>query len=239
MKICLLGLGFVGSAVSKKLAQKHDLTVVASSKSPFKPEYFDLVINCAGVSKKYGVEKDFDAAWDHEKVIFDRILEMQNFNPMLKLLHISSICVTEDTNYGEIKRITERQATRFDYCILRLGGLVGDGLSKNVVFDWIQGKPIRTSVKSVYNFISIEEVANIIDYLVDNWRSEEIINVGASESIVIEDLFQLRNFPIQLFPGSELVVENYNFDVSELQKFYPMKTSKEYVEEYLTSLEKV
>jgi nucleoside-diphosphate-sugar epimerase len=234
MKICIFGKGFVGSAVCEKLKEIHDLHVFASSKDQFQLDYFDLVINCAGISKRYEVTENFLDSLKKEEEIISKIDCLQVLNPNMKIIHISSVCAGDKTPYGDLKlEIENRIDDLADYAILRPGALIGEGLRKNVVFDWIHGRSIRVSPYSIYNFISTEEVASIIEYLINNWKERITLNVGASESIKLQDVFKLRKSIIPFFMPGDLPCEVYNIDVSELQKMYPVKTSKEYLEEFL------
>lgn len=234
MKICVFGKGFVGSAICKKLLGKYNLSVFASSKDQFQLDYFDLVINCAGISKKYEVEENFLESLKKEEEIISKIDCLQVLNPNIKIIHISSVCAGDKTPYGDLKlEIENRIDDLADYIILRPGALIGEGLRKNAVFDWIHGRSIRVSPYSVYNFISTQEVANIIEYLINNWKERIVLNVGASESILLQDVFKLRKSNTPFFKPGDLPCEIYNIDVSELQKVYFVKTSKEYLEEFL------
>lgn len=241
MKICIVGQGFLGNTVVEKLQEKYELVVIASSKSIFPTadlKGIDVIINCAGESRRYVVEKDFVSAADLEKAVIKRLEKIQEINPEVKVIHISSICVGEDNNYGLLKCETELEI--IDYfeksCILRLGGLVGKGLLKNPIYDWLHGNLIRVSKESLYNFISTEEVANIIDFLIRNWELGEgkILNVAASEPAFLKELFAMKNIEPHFISGG-LLVEVFNPDVSELQEFYPVKTTKEYLKDYLCS----
>ncbi len=237
MNIWLIGSkGFVGSAVMRKLSCSHKVFGV-SSKDKFGCGSFentDFVVNCAGNSKRWLVESDPTEALWNEKKIMELITKIISESPKAKIIHISSVCAGDETPYGDLKLQMEDYIYDFDYwCVLRLVGLVGENLRKNVIFDWIHGRSIRVSPYSVYNFISTAEVAGVVEYLINNWKEGMILNVGASESILLQDIFKLRKGVTPFFMPGDLPCEVYNIDVSELQKFYSVKTSKEYLEEFL------
>jgi len=109
-----------------------------------------------------------------------------------------------------------------------------------VIYDLLNNRPLYTQLESIYNFITTEEVANIIDCIIDNWkidvggvdaRRAEWINVGASESISIAEIASLLNVTPEVRVDSK--IETYQIDVQTLQKFYPVKTSKEYIKQFL------
>jgi len=240
MKICVLGKGFVGSAICKKLEQKYDLTVFASSKEEFKPDHFDIVINCAGEARRYKVEEDFFGCLKKEDKVIEMIQVLGFLNPDIKVVHLSSICAENKTPYGELKLQIEISINQFpNNCILRLGGLIGEGLRKNVIFDWLNGKPIRVSKFSVYNFISTAEVANIVEYIINNFDrrfKNQIMNIAASQPIVIKDVFALRKNINVRFIEENVPCEIFNINTDKLQEFYSVKTSEEYIKEFLQNV---
>jgi len=241
MNICLLGFnGFVGRTVCQKLGDKHNITKVGSKTSVSENDVFDLVVNCAGNSSKRLVSENWGLTQEIENNIYAKLCHMK----MKGVIHISSIdAEREDTEYGVQKRAMERKVLELvkkNFYILRLGGLIGPGLSKNVIYDLLNNRPLYTQLESIYNFITTEEVANIIDCIIDNWkidvggvdaRRAEWINVGASESISIAEIASLLNVTPEVRVDSK--IETYQIDVQTLQKFYPVKTSKEYIKQFL------
>jgi len=234
MKICLLGNGFVGSAVAKRLETKYDLIVVGSAKDYFQVKYFDLIINCAGVSTKWKVEKDFRTGLNYDAAVFERIYKIRDINPIVKLIHISSICATEKSHYGRIKFYFEQCADEFDSCILRLGALVGNGLKKNVIFDIVQGNPLYAKPDSIYNCIGISAVSEIIEYLILHWKKRGVINVAAKDSISIEKVLKLANRVPNIVDTAK--TDMYQTNTDKLQMFYSNKSSKFYIIQYLKSM---
>jgi dTDP-4-dehydrorhamnose reductase len=243
MNICLLGPGFVGETVGLRLARNPDFYVTMVSSridwGSLAGLNYDVVVNCAGISRKFEVELDPVAAEIAEDSIHDRIRMINYYNPRVKVLHISSICAhpSDTSAYGDLKRTVENWMEIYsDPCILRLGGLVGPRLAKNVVFDWINQKPIRVSSDSLFNFISTQEVANIIEHILLNWKPNEVINVGARTSVRVSTIFKMRD--INPIYSDSLVKESNRVDTTRLREFYPVKPSLDYLEDYLKQWEK-
>jgi len=242
MNICLLGPGFVGRTVGLQLSQHPDFHVtLTSSRANQIDEGFDVIVNCAGASRRYLVEQDPKSALSAEYLSFKRILLAQDRRPQTKLLHISSICAQspEDSEYGKLKYEVEKWARTYpNICILRLGGLVGPGLQKNLIYDWTNQKPLRVTPKSFFNFITTQEVGRIVDQILQNWLPGETINVGASTSMRASTIVGLRKIKYSYLPEDLLVHENNRIDIARLQEFFTVKTTEHYLETYLRWWEK-
>jgi len=211
--------GFIGSTVFDILSKKYSMKETG---------HCDVLVNCAGFAITYIAQKNPELMRHVEDVTFERISK-HSFD---RLIHISSIYVeaNPDENYAVIKKEVEDRLfdTFDDVLVLRLGSVLGKGLKKNAVYDLVNERPLWVSADSVYNYISTEDVANIIIKLIEHPR-QGILRVGSSESISISDIAKL------LHKDPTYGNINYNdivMDVSELQKFYKVKTSREYVKEF-------
>lgn len=245
-KILLLGYeGFVGRAVYRQLLkdEQHDIFCVDIN-DDVPAETFDLVINCAGNAKKYLAEAEPLTTY---KIELDVFMKLMNVHAKA-IIHISSIeasCVPKvgsNFNYATQKYDQECRIKEFatDNClILRLGGLFGIGLSKNVVYDLLSNHSLRTQLESEYNLINIEEVALIINKIVDSWNVDskyginETINIAASKSISVAEIADILGVSPKVLPEAKL--ENYQIDTKDLQEFFPLKTSREYLQNYIGS----
>lgn len=231
MKILLLGhTGFVGQAIYRYLRKKNYTIEGLNRSSLYYPNRIcDIVINCAGNSKKYLVDKDYNAA----RWIEEGILENLQSIVTKRIIHISSIDAEEHSNYGSLKRFVEQAVRNIysDFCILRLGGLVGERLSKNVVYDLLNDIPLRLTLDSVFNFIHTSTVAEIVEHLIKNWKSQEIINVAANRSISVGEISKM----MKKIPSvrETAITEDYQIDTHKLQMFFETKDSKYYLTQYL------
>ena len=227
MKICILGhTGFVGSAVYKLLQTCKEHTVFGvNTQTQITETNFDVLVNCAGFAKKHIANKYPYVMSNTENSIFETI----NILKFKTLIHISSIDAGEFYMYGAIKRDMElRIVSRYEQAIiLRLGGLIGDGLKKNVIFDIVNNHRLFVTRDSIYNYIPTSEVANIILHII-NHPIKGVINIASSKSISVEAIAYLLKKDVDYGYKKE----TYEIDVSRLQSFYPIKTSEHYIKEY-------
>jgi nucleoside-diphosphate-sugar epimerase len=241
MNICIIGHnGFVGQTVYNYLADKHNLCGINSKTevSSISSREFDVVINCAGNAKKYIANKDPSLDFTMNTNVFSKILMLK----MNHLIHISSIEASKppDNNYTISKLIIEKcSKLYFPKCtILRLGGLVGPNLKKNVVFDIANNKDLFVTENSTYNYISTEKVAKIIEKIIHLKIDDEIINIAASQPISVKDIIKEAKNKSIFFNGSMgRIYETYNnIDINKLTDFFPVKTSRYYLRQYLNNL---
>jgi dTDP-4-dehydrorhamnose reductase len=218
--VCMLGRnGFIGRTVYKVLQQ--NFSMVEES------EPCDVLVNCAGFSRMYEAEKNPAKMEQVEDLIFKRIEKVQ----FSHLIHLSTIYIESSPEhaYSKVKKkIENRIMSRWPKAtILRLASVIGEGLQKNVLFDLVHGFPLWVTPDSVYNYISSKEVGNLLCWFVENPLAETI-NVGASESISVSEIVKMLGVTTSY--GNEK--NHILVDVSRLQEFYKVRTSKEYVEEF-------
>jgi nucleoside-diphosphate-sugar epimerase len=236
MRICVLGhTGFVGSAVFSKLkALGHVVHGINSSSSPpLVNDFFDVLVNCDGCSSKHGVEVDFVGSYKTECAILDRVLSLN----YARMIHISSIDadMRSPSIYGLLKRLIEldMQIFRKSLVILRLAGLVGPGLKKNVVFDIVNKKPLYLTADSMGNFIDTTAVAEVVSVLIGNRIfDDDIVNVAANDSISVREICEMFDHNVAFGDRKE----SYSIDTTKLEKIYAPKSSKFYLNRYRDSL---
>lgn len=218
-EICILGQnGVIGKTVTEILKKRY---VVKSS------GFCDVLVNCAGFAIMHEAAKNPDKMREVESYTFKRITSIQ----FERLIHISSIYIeaSPNDNYSIIKKEMEDRilASYPNSTILRCTSVLGKGLKKNVIFDLKHDRPLWVTSDAVYNYISAEEVALIIEHLIENPRFE-IINVGASASVCVADLVFALGKKTTYGTKKDHVV----MDVSKLQSFYKVKTSMDYVRDF-------
>jgi len=233
MKIIVVGhTGFVGRAVYKHLRMKRFVIGGLNSNSSYEDRACDILINCAGNAKKFLASKNYIEARSIEDGI---LLNVKKINAK-KVIHISSMDAETMSNYGLLKKYAERIISNFipDFCILRLSGLIGEGLSKNVVFDLLNNNQLYVKPNSTYNFINTSVVAEIIEYLISNWQAKEIINIAANKSISVREIAKILNVRPQI--RSDATVEHCFSDSRKLQTFFKTNSSQYYTSEYVKTL---
>jgi len=235
MNICVLGhTGFVGQTVYNYLSDNHQVCGI-NSKTKFIPtEEFDIVINCAGNAKKYLAHKNPSKDFHINTNVFNTLLQMN----IKKLIHISSIESTfsPDNNYAVSKYIIEKCCKLYfpKSIILRLGGIIGPNLKKNVIYDIINNKKLFVTFDSTYNYISTQEVAKIIEKIIDSDIENKTLNIASSKSISVKEIIEeAKNNHIFFNKSEGEIEENYTrIDTSELNKFFTVKKSIDYIKEY-------
>ncbi len=242
MKICIIGYtGFVGQVIYNNLKNKHDVLGINSTTTSIPKDYFDIIINCAGNAKKYLAKKKPYTDFSITTNIFQTILKLK----FKKLIHISSIAAlyAPDNNYTISKLIAEKCCKLYypHSVILRLGGLVGKNLTKNVVYDIAHNKNLFVTLDSVYNYISTEEVAKIINRIITLGIKNKIFNIVANKSISVKDIISEAKKHSIIFKGKEgFQWESYdNIDINNLKTIFTPKDSRHYIKNYLQYLLKM
>lgn len=227
-KIALFGhTGFIGSGVYDVLRAQYEVTGFNSTS--FLSRTFDIVINCSGVSSKYHTEKNPLLSYRKELDILVR-LQLLSCD---KVIHISSVDADRDGEYGKLKLWVEERIKKLfpRWNILRVSGVIGQGLKKNIVFDLMENKPIYLTRDSVLNFISINEIANLVSILVKRGTENLTTNVASSKSIGVQEIADLLMASPSKWGGE---FQDYsNIDISGFASFLEPRTSREYIEEYL------
>ena len=210
--------GFVGSAFLEHLCALADTDVVAVTRDSYdqhRGRPSDVVVDCAGNSRKYLAEGD--PIEDLERTVQHRLRTLRDFPAGLQV-HISSVDVydrldsplttREDTvlrpeaasHYGFHKRLAEMLVQHHapDWLILRPGGMVGPGLRKNPVHDVLSGSPLWVHPDSQYQFLQTSDVARIAWLLVSGGHRKEIFNVCGEGLISPREVARLAGRTLDL-----------------------------------------
>jgi nucleoside-diphosphate-sugar epimerase len=208
-----------------------------------------VVVEAACNSKKFLAEKnpleDFDLSVAH------RLRTLLDF-PARFHLHISSVDVYSDlthpettaedavidigrsSHYGFHKLLAEdlvrHHAPR--WLILRLAGMVGEGLRKNPVFDILNRQPIFIHPDSQYQFMPTDEVARIAWDLFEKGAEGEIFNLCG------EGLTSPRE--IARLSGRELIEESQrasprivNVSVEKIKRLIELPETRASITEFI------
>lgn len=241
-KICIIGQsGFVGNTIYNYFLNKnYEIEKINSQTKKLPNITFDTIINCAGNSKKYFAE--FHPEIDINKNIspFFKILQLKTKN----FIHISSIDAIKNkkNNYTKSKILAET-CTRLYFPranILRLGGLIGPNLTKNTVYDITNNKNLFVSFDSSYNYISTQEIAKIIEKIIKLNIWGKIINIASSKPITVNEIIKEAQKKSIFFTKLEgKTKETYKkIKITELNKFFKVKTSYYYIKKYLNNFKK-
>ena len=210
--------GFVGSNLDRQMAFTHRYN--SSNISSIENENFDLLI-CAGVAAKKWLA---NAEPEKDKKGIDDLLKHLQSIQCRKLVLISTIdvypaplAVDETTvidvdlcsSYGRNRLLLERTLSNiFDTTIIRLPGLFGTGLKKNVIYDFLNNHNIdQIHPGGVFQFYCLTHLARDIAIAME--RDIRILNITA-EPVHVEELAMLCRDARFANPGIETVPASYD-----------------------------
>jgi nucleoside-diphosphate-sugar epimerase len=175
MASALIGhTGFVGGNLARQ--RDFDEFYHSSDIEAIAGRTFDLVVCSGAPAAKWKANQDPDA----DRRCLDRLWSSLEGVAARKVVLISTIDVyarpigvDEDadidaeqaTAYGRHRHHLERRvADRFDALIVRLPGLFGEGLKKNVIHDFLHKHDIeKVDSRAVFQFYSLEHLWNDIE----------------------------------------------------------------------------
>ena len=199
MKTALIGYtGFVGG----NLKQQHNFTDLYNSKNfqEMKGQEYDLVI-CAGVSAVKWMankepKKDLDALKALEDILSTTLakrfvlISTIDVYATTQYLDEDFDCGSMDNHaYGKHRLAFEKFCTdKFNKCtILRLPGLFGNGLKKNVIYDLLNDNCLEMiNTKSSFQYYYLEYLWKDIQVAIDN--DIKLINLF-TEPVPTQEIF--------------------------------------------------
>jgi nucleoside-diphosphate-sugar epimerase len=250
------GNGLTGSAIVRyleKTGKKYEIIQKENATSYIGREC-DLLIFANGNAKKYIANEDpfFDFKASLETIAF----YVHKIKYRL-FIHLSTVDVYSDTkslqqtaeninintdklsNYGFHKYLAEEYIKKFSnkYLILRLPALVGCGLQKNPIYDYIhKHKKVFISRESILNVINTDFIAKIIFELIDKEIHNETFNLCSSKGIKISNLEEITGYKSEFDAECENYYQEYHININKIQQYCTLTTSKEAVQDYLNIL---
>jgi len=229
MEIAVIGSnGFLGSEISKILSKKNIVTNITKQNiSEFfnNNKYFDCVVNANGNSKKFWANnnplEDFELS---TRSVYESVIKL-NYG---KYIYISSVDASHMNMYGLNKRLSEEivKSIAYNWTILRCSSIVGRDMKKGFIKDILDGTPLYVSSDSSYQFITNTEIANIVEVMA-SLQINKVFEVAGIGALTVENVAKLLNKGVKYNTTTEKLF--YNQDISELSKYYIIKTSKEYL----------
>lgn len=242
----------LGSDLVKYLNQSFLVTSISKNNySQFINHSFDVVVNANGNSKRFwaneNVLEDFDIS---TVAVYKSIFDFKYST----YIYISSSDVYKDhsnplstsesqlndleglSTYGLHKYLSEIivKSNCPNYIILRSSMILGKNLKKGPIFDIINNKPLFISPTSRLQMITTYEIANVITFLIDKKIENDIFNVGGKG---IVDFKKIQTyFSISITSSKKAETQSYEMNVSKLNRLFPLKTSEEYLQEFLNIL---
>lgn len=247
------GRGMVGSDLTYYLRSNFENVTGIDKKNydQYKGRHFDIVINANGNSNKIWAENnalsDFAASTTS---VYTSLLDF----PCKTYVYISSadvypnhtnkkvtnesrtIGVESLSSYGFHKYLSECIIKNFtkNYIILRCPMILGTNLKKGPIYDILNNSPLFISVDSAFQMIATKELAQIISFLLDRNKTREVFNVGGRGTVIFREIDKYMHKSIT-FP-KDGKTHTYEMDISKLQRIYPLKTSGEYLQDFIKDL---
>jgi len=242
--------GMVGSDLVQHLKPHFQETaeIDRENYNEYKGHQFDVVVNANGNSNKIWANKnrldDFEAS---TLSVYKSLLDFS----CKTYVYISSIDVYETHNgekeddpinseilapYGFHKYLSECMVRNFtkSFIILRCPMMLGTKLKKGPIYDILNNSQLYISKDSSFQMITTEEVARIIAFLLEKNITGETFNIGGKGTVELKDIEKYVKKDVN-FP-KDGKTQKYETDVSKLNKIYPLKTSGEYLQDFLKEL---
>ncbi len=242
------GNGFVGSAFAREAARRGlEHTIIGRAEyAQYRGSHCDLLINANGNSRKYLATED--PALDFELSVASVMRSLVDFSAEM-YVYISSIAVyehpgdpersNEDTPidpgrlavYGAHKYLAEclvrTHAPRS--LIVRLGGVVGPGMTKGPVYDILAGEPLRVGHTSRFQYIETDAAARAVFALLDAGRERELFNIAGRGAMALVE--------VQALAGrsgtNDLPPEAWEVDVERAHRLVGLPTTRETLTAFL------
>ncbi len=245
--------GMVGSDLVKYLIPYFENTAEIDRESyeRYRGKSFDTVINANGNSNKiWAKEHVLD---DFSESVTSTYKSLYDF-PCKTYIYVSSADVYENhtskkftseskninpenlTSYGFHKYLSECIVKNYkkEHVILRCPMILGSKLKKGPIYDILHNSRLFVSKNSAFQMITTKELAQIIHALLSQNITHEIFNVGGKGTVLLNRIIEYIKQPI-IFPKNE-TTHIYEMDVSKLHKIYKLKTSGEYLQDFLKEL---
>jgi nucleoside-diphosphate-sugar epimerase len=257
LKVTVIGAeGFVGSAFVRYLKNagvelcevtRRNYAELIGTKS-------DVVIEAACNSKKFLADQN--SLQDFELSVTHRLKTLLDF-PAEFHLHISSVDVYSDlinpettkedteidiktsSHYGFNKLLAEQLVRHHaqNWLILRLAGMIGEGLRKNPIFDILNDGRIFIHPDSQYQFMPTDEVARIGWSLFESGVQDEIFNLCGEGLISPREVAEIagKNLrPSDESKNSEPRIVNVNND--KIKRFAELPKTRESVANFIKKM---
>ncbi len=243
----------VGSDLVRYLSQYFSVaSVTKENYFQFVGESFDILINANGNTKRFWANSnpldDFIASTvSIYKSIFDFKYSTYIYISSSDVYkdHSNSLHTFEsqfmDSNglppYGLHKYLSEKiiENNCSNYIILRSSLILGSNLKKGPIYDILHKKPLYISNSSKLQMITTKEIANVVKLLLNEKITKDVFNMGGKGIVDFKKIQAYFSMPITF--SKEAETQAYEMDISKLSKLFPLKTSGEYLQEFLNTLQ--
>ena len=247
------GKGFVGSAFVRFCKKKNlEFEIIdRQNYDSFKGTKCDIFINANGNSSKIlaanepskdfeltvtSVQKSIDDFKSNKYILLSSCDVYPDCSSPNFTNEDSNIDVSKQTTYESHKHQAEQHVIQKvkDWLIIRMGGMVGDGLEKNAIFDILHGGPLWLDPQSELQFMNTDDVVKIVFELNDRGPHNQIINVCGDGLVKLQNIIDIVG-PINVKPDSPKV--KYDVNIEKLKKITTVPNSMENVKNFVKTYE--
>lgn len=256
-KLAILGAnGLLGRDLVTSLSSSFDtIQITRENYEEQKGKEFDLFINANGNSKKFwalqNIFQDFEAStitvyntmfdFQFKKYIYISSVDVYpNPSRPEKTLEDQVIKITEQNTYGFHKYLSEQIVRKHasDWIILRPSNILGTTLRKGPFFDIRNGNPLFVKLDTKLQVITSGAIAGIVNLLWNKNVTNEVVNVGGVGVFDFKNIN--KHFHQKIKISAEAKTQIYEMNVEKVKQLYPdLKTSEEYLSEFLKDYKKI
>lgn len=227
MRIGVIGSkGFIGREIYKHLPDTDRSPIWCAD---WDDSYYDIVIDANGSSKKYLAESDPEQDF---KASVDSVMNRVSHLKYGKYIYISTIDaeVPGENHYGFNRKLAERIVKHYcdKWTIIRLCSVIGENMTKGIVYDILRGDEIFATTDSLIQVISVKEVVEKIPFTFRN-HDHEVLRLYSKGSIEVRDICKM--FDANPIVAVDAEKQLYDFKPSEFDCFSELKTPEEYLKE--------
>jgi nucleoside-diphosphate-sugar epimerase len=196
MTAALIGhTGFVGSNLLRQ--RTFEARYNSSNVNDIRGREFDLVVCSGARAEKWRANAEPERDREHIDSLIDVLLHVRARKVVLIStvdVFKSPIAVDEDSPtptddlhaYGRNRRRLEEFVSReFDACVIRLAGLYGHGIKKNVIYDFLNDNDVdKIDSRGVFQFYSLDRLSHDIDTAIE--RRIPLVHLPAEPVSVAE-----------------------------------------------------
>lgn len=240
----------LGSDLAEFLGAEHEIMPIDKDNyADFAGSEFDVLVNANGNSRRFWANEhpfeDFEASTisvyrSLSDFRFERYFYISSSDAYENHSGPASTSESEAANhenlspYGLHKRISEeivRNRTG-NWVILRSSMILGKNPKKGPFFDIASGNSLFITPDSRLQLITTKAIAEIISLLIEKGTSKEIFNMGGQGAFSFEDAGKYFEKLPEISPEAEK--QEYEMNVAKLAGVYPLKTSEEYLKDFLS-----